>query len=327
MFNCRAAASRRLVVFEARTEYARLEQVSRPTWRNFVSINGQAVAPEDAKISVFDTSFLRGDGVFEVMGLLPNGKIRSLNLHLSRLQTSADAVGCPLPERETLIEWLEAAVSASEAALSTSEPNGCFRLICTKGETTSGVPSTVVISRSSLPKWPEAFSLYPLMAPWHCAGAPGWETPIKWTSYGPNVVSNRKAQTAGFTDALLLSSDRIDKSKFGDVSLEKNCHVLDGPNFAVGWICNNILYAPCNKTLGLLPSITQDLVTKLAETNLQLKVERGVYTLADVLEAEEVFVMSTTRGVIPVSRIGTKELPAEHPRATELAMLLKRYEE
>jgi branched-subunit amino acid aminotransferase/4-amino-4-deoxychorismate lyase len=253
------------------------------------------------------------------MGLLPNGKIRSLNLHLTRLQTSADAVGCPLPERETLIEWLEAAVSASA-------PNGCFRMICTKGETTKGVPSSVVISWSSLPNWPETFSLYPLMAPWHCAGATGWETPIKWTSYGPNVVSTRKSKNAGFTDALLLSSDRVDKSKLGEASLE-NLHVLDGPNFAVGWICNSILYVPCNKTLGLLPSITQDLVTKLAETNLQLKVQRGVYTLADVLKAEEVFVMSTTRGVIPVTHIGTKELPTEHPQATELAMLLKRYEE
>lgn len=39
------------------------------------------------------------------------------------------------------------------------------------------------------------------------------------------------------------------------------------------------------------------LVADLAASKLQLQIRRGVYTLQDALDADEVFVMSTTRGV------------------------------
>jgi branched-subunit amino acid aminotransferase/4-amino-4-deoxychorismate lyase len=284
----------------------------------FVSINGQVVPSKDAKISIWDTSFHRGDGVFEVMKLLENGKIRSLERHLVRLHTSATAVGCPLPSPETLIEWLEAAAAAS------ADPNdapGSLRLIATKG---GSVPSSVIISWSPISDWPESFTLHPLLAPWHPAGAPGWETPIKWTSYGPNVVSAQKAKDAGFSDALLLSNDRLESSSRGNI---EDCHVLDGPNFAISWISNNCLYVPCSTTLGLLPSITQEIVMDLAQTKLKLQVHRGVYPLKDVLAAEEVFVTSTTRGVIPVTRIGTTELRNHFTTTKEIGELLKQVQQ
>jgi branched-subunit amino acid aminotransferase/4-amino-4-deoxychorismate lyase len=296
--------------------------------RKFVSINGQVVTIQnDAKISIWDTSFHRGDGVFEVMRLLPNGNIRSLFQHLARLKISANAVGCPLPSHKILNEWLNEAAAACSG--------GCLRLIATKGGATADddVPSSVIISWSPLPTWPATFTLLPLLAPWHPAGAVGWETPIKWTSYGPNVVSTRKAQQAGFTDALLLSNDRLRSSSphHQHPPLLEYCHVLDGPNFAVGWIIGNILHIPCCETLGLLPSITQTLVAELAVTKLQLEVKRGVYRLQDVLSADEVFVMSTTRGAIPVTQIGTTTLPQSSPsknaRANQLSKLLDQLQE
>ena len=293
--------------------------------QQFVSINGKVVTDfDDAKISIWDTSFHRGDGVFEVMKLLPNEKvihgdddnddtssanntarkIRSLEKHLDRLQTSANGVGCPLPSREILKQWLYQAAAAAHSSC------GCLRLIATKGglgNKAAAVPSSVVISCSPLPVWPPTFMLLPLLAPWHPAGAKGWETPIKWTSYGPNVVSTRKAKQAGFTDALLLSSDRLPASGSSPPEL-KDCHVLDGPNFAIGWIADETLHFPCGSRLGLLPSITQSLIAESVADKLQLRVQEGLYTLQDVLRAEGVFVMSTTRGVIPVTRIGTAVL-------------------
>ena len=309
----------------------------------FVSINGKVVTNfDDAKISIWDTSFHRGDGVFEVMKLLPNEKvingdddndddnssgnntgrkIRSLEKHLDRLQTSSNGVGCPLPSREILKQWLYQAAAAAHSSC------GCLRLIATKGglgNKAAAVLSSVVISCSPLPVWPPTFTLLPLLAPWHPAGAKGWETPIKWTSYGPNVVSTRKAKHAGFTDALLLSSDRLPASGSSPPEL-KDCHVLDGPNFAIGWIADETLHFPCGSRLGLLPSITQSLIADSVANKLQLRVREGLYTLQDVLRAEGVFVMSTTRGVIPVTRIGTTVL-SQSDIVRKLANLLDKLE-
>ncbi len=304
---------------------------------HFVSINGIPFLEETSNptISIWDTSFHRGDGVFEVMRLLSSGQIRSLDSHLKRLETSATAVGCPLPHRDTLREWLkQAALAVKDASTpSVSKPEstslslpalvdgsapGSLRLIATKGGGPGlheHVVPNIIISWSPLPKWPQSFTLYPLVAPWHCAGAPGWETPIKWTSYGPNVVSTQKAKANGYSDALLLSSLRLSDSFAPNL---EDCHVLDGPNFALSWIRDNTLYLPDTDALGLLPSITQDLVRQIAEETLGMTVERGLYTLQDLFAANEVYVTSTTRGIIPVSAIGSHTYSSDIPRIRQL---------
>lgn len=290
----------------------------------FISINGKLIENATAAtVSVWDTSFHRGDGVFEVMRLLPNGQIRGLDLHLKRLATSANGVKCPLPEASVIQGWLQqAATAAVSSPLNQSQENGapgCLRLIATKGGSDHNVDPSVIITWAPLPKWPESFSLKPTLAPWHCAGAPGWETPIKWTSYGPNVVSTQKAKDEGFSDALLLSSLRLANSLTPDI---KDCHVLDGPNFAVSWIRGSTLYIPNTDELGLLPSITQDLVRTIAQTELGLTVQRGVFALREVLEADEVFVCSTTRGAIPISAIGEHKFTSDNPWTKKLQQSL-----
>src|SRR4028118_470040 len=56
-----------------------------------IYLNGQLVAKEDAKISVFDHGFLYGDGVFEGMRVY-GGRIFRLGAHLERLYRSARAI-------------------------------------------------------------------------------------------------------------------------------------------------------------------------------------------------------------------------------------------
>jgi branched-subunit amino acid aminotransferase/4-amino-4-deoxychorismate lyase len=307
---------------------------------SIVLINGRFVNNcNEEVISIFDTSFHRGDGVFEVMRIVLREEdeeeeeeeeslppptttapattttttmIRSLDLHLERLQTSSGAVNCPLPPIETLKDWIQKVVEKVTAVYPPG--TGSLRLIATKGNPAHDVEPSIIISHSKMPKWPTVFSLWPVLAPWHPAGYfEGWTTPIKWTSYGPNVVSTQKAKSKGYEDALLVSPHRIpSNTKWKDEDMETllKCHVLDGPNFSIGFIVTSAkdkrpsLHLPCNTTLGLLPSITQ---SRVAEIALQqgLAVEHGVYTLEYLVEnAVEVVVMSTTRGIIPVTQIG-----------------------
>jgi branched-subunit amino acid aminotransferase/4-amino-4-deoxychorismate lyase len=345
--------------------------------QRFVSINGKVIDCEttDAAISIFDTSILRGDGVFEVMRVVVPTKreegpqqglrselpyIHSLSRHLQRLEISATAVGCPLPDFGLVRMWLEEAATAFGHFHSDGiggGSGGYLRLIATKGEQEVTIPPSVIIMSMPLAQWPDTFTLLPLIAPWHPAGLPGWEIPIKWTSYGPNVVSANKARKAGFTDSLLLSPHRVtvrssndedsntnDKTFFNEwanVPLQEY-HVLDGPNFAVAWIqerttggninadghdddttrndittLSPILYIPCSTTLGLLPSITQAWVVELAQKELGWEVQYGVFTFGQLLDtADEVIVMSTTRGVKAVTKIGDYDIVSSVRRTT-----------
>jgi branched-chain amino acid aminotransferase len=54
-------------------------------------INGELFAREDAKVSVFDSGFILGDGVWEGLRV-HEGKIAFLDRHLDRLYEGAKAI-------------------------------------------------------------------------------------------------------------------------------------------------------------------------------------------------------------------------------------------
>lgn len=72
-----------------------------------IFINGEFFTRENAKISVFDSGYLVGDGVWEGIRL-HDGKLVFIEEHLDRLWTAAKATGIQLPfSREELIENIQ----------------------------------------------------------------------------------------------------------------------------------------------------------------------------------------------------------------------------
>ena len=63
---------------------------------DIVYVNGEFVAKEDAKVSVFDRGFLFADGVYEVTTVL-NGKMIDFNSHMIRLKRSLDEIDMKKP--------------------------------------------------------------------------------------------------------------------------------------------------------------------------------------------------------------------------------------
>src|SRR3954452_7083639 len=57
-------------------------------WADWVWLNGRLVRGADAAVSVFDRSFLMGDGLFETMRSV-QGRLFRLDRHLARLQRGA----------------------------------------------------------------------------------------------------------------------------------------------------------------------------------------------------------------------------------------------
>jgi len=79
-----------------------------------IYINGELFKREEAKISVFDSGYLVGDGVWEAMRLY-NGVLAFSNQHLDRLWAGAASIGMEMNfSREELLEKVHRTLDAND---------------------------------------------------------------------------------------------------------------------------------------------------------------------------------------------------------------------
>lgn len=244
----------------------------------FVLVDGE----ETDLILATDSSVLRGDGCFEAVRSY-GGRLFRLEDHLDRLERSAAALELSPPDRLAVEKWM---VRAAEVG------GDCIvRVVVSRGGAVPGAEDAghcLVMSHPSPDRAPE-IKLWPVPAPWHPAGR-SWELAgAKTISYAPNLAATRTARRRGFDDALLI----------GDSGT-----VLEGPTFSVGWCRNDVVFTPPLE-LGILDSISRRVVLEIWPG-----VEEAETTLAALQQADEVFVMSTTREVTPVTMLEDVRLPA-----------------
>ena len=249
-----------------------------------VLIDGLAVAPDDAVVSVMDIGFLRGYGVFEAMRSY-GGTVFRLGRHLDRLGASAAMAGIPLPEREDLVAW---------CAERGAEGDVVVRLVVTAGSDPEqlGVDGKVIVFAEPFAGYPESVALTVRSAPWHPDGAFSELVGAKTLSYGPNTAVTRAARLDGF---------------YGPVLIGRSGRVLEGPHFTVAWVTDGVVETP-SLDLGILRSITREAMIETAAA-LGVKSVEGHFPLERLLGANEVFMMSTTTDITPVDLIDDATYP------------------
>jgi branched-chain amino acid aminotransferase len=124
---------------------------------------------------------------------------------------------------------------------------------------------------------------------------------IKSLSYAANMLAMRLAQERGFDDALLVTP---------------HGRVLEGPTSSFFWVSEGRLRTP-PLSERILGSITRGRLLDLME------VAEEPCTREDAAAADEAFVASTVREVMPVSGIEEAELPAPGPVTAEAARRLR----
>jgi len=249
-----------------------------------VLVNGAAVAVEEAAISAFDLGFQRGYGCFEAMRAY-DGNVFRLGPHLTRLERSASMLYMPLPDRAEIEAWIR-----------TVAHGDCIvRVLVSAGTDIAnlGVGSRVIVYATPSEPGPTSMTLQTRVAPWHSDGTLFELTGVKALSYGFNLAATLAARREGFDDALLVG---------------ESGHVLEGPTFSIGWVRGETLFTP-GLGLGILKSITRTAVIEAAEES-GFSVAEGEYTLPDLFTADEAVVMSTTREVLPVTRIDDRTFVA-----------------
>jgi len=243
-----------------------------------VLINGVSTDPDEAAVSVFDVGFQRGYGCFEAMRSY-GGTVFRLDGHLDRLARSAEHLRIGLTDRDTLAEWCRAAASGGD---------GVLRVYVTGGTdaSTLGTDNVTVVYLEPLPELPESVRLDLLDAPWHSDGRVSELTGAKTLSYGPNLAATIEAKSKGYDDAALLGRDD---------------GVLEGPTFSLAWITDGTLFTPSLDSK-ILESITRE-ATLEAAVSIGVPVTVGRFHRDALTGADEAFIMSTVREVMPVTAV------------------------
>jgi 4-amino-4-deoxychorismate lyase len=246
-----------------------------------------------------DLALVRGDAVFEALRVYAGRPFR-LREHLDRLAGSAAAVELALPGG---LEEL-AARAVAEAG---DDGDAVLRLICTRGRGEPGEGGTAFAICTDIPASFErerarglrlvllttaADPLVRAASPWLLPG-------VKTISYAANMAAQRAARASGADDAVLVGLGG---------------ELLEAPTANLWWRSGQTLLTP-SVDLGILAGITRALLCELAPS-LGLKVLEGVFGAEDLAAADEAFLSSSTRELMPVVEVDGTPIADGRPGPT-----------
>jgi branched-chain amino acid aminotransferase len=271
------------------------------------SIDGAILRPEDAKVSVYDRGFLYGDSVFETIRTY-GGRAFALDEHMRRLERSAERVAIPMPlDRQALAIEVERAIHGAGNAES------YVRVMISRGSGPLGLdaslathPLRVVLIEplKLLPSsmYRDGVSVITQRTERAGDAAHG----AKVGNYLTSVLALRKAKAQGAHEVLIVDvAGRVVEGTTSNVFIVRGATLVTPPEEA-----------------GILPGITRAHLLSIA-ASAGLAVELSSITPADVLAADEVFLSSSLREVLPVVAVDGQPIgtgvPGPKTRALHLA--------
>ena len=248
-----------------------------------VFLNGQFVPEAEAKVSVFDRSFLYGDGLFEAVRIY-TGKSFRWPQHLERLHAGAKFLGIRIPftdaELTTAAAELVARNGLAEATLRLNLSRG----VGPRGYSPQGADSpTLVMTLHPAPAVsPENPTRWKLITSSFRIPAGDRLATFKTANKLAQVLSRAEAEERGADEALLLNTD----GRFAEAASSN-----------LFWIENGVL---CTTPLaeGLLAGVTRAFVLELAG-QLGLPTAERSCRLWQLQRAEGVFLTTSTLEIVP----------------------------
>ena len=255
-----------------------------------IFINGELFHRDDAKISVFDSGYLVGDGIWEALRL-HNDKLVFLDLHLNRMWEAAASVGMKLPfTKEELTANIWKTINANDM-----HDNVHVRTMITRGikktpsqdpRLTISGPNIVIIAehkKASSESQEKGITLFTSTVR---RGSPDYLDPrLNCHSKLHEVQALVQAIEAGADEALML-----DANGFVSTCNATNFFIVKGKEVwtSTGQYCMN--------------GITRAKVIEACEKN-NIICQQKNFSLFDVYGADEAFVTGTFGGLTPVTKI------------------------
>ncbi len=262
-------------------------------------INGELVDPAVAALPLADHGLTVGDGCFETTKVV-RGEAFAITRHLQRLRRSLAGLRIELALTDNKIR------AAVDEVLASGDDAGTVRITVTAGsgplssERSEGDP-TVIVAVAPGRVWTATAEVITVAWPRNDRGALAG---IKSTSYAENVLA-------------LAEAKRLDASEAIFPNTIGNLCEGTGTNIFVE-LGGRLVTPPL--TSGCLAGITRDLVLECNEA------EEVDVPIEHLLTTSEAFLTSSTRDVMPISRIDARALetgPLTSAAATAFASLVE----
>jgi D-alanine transaminase len=262
-----------------------------------VYLNGEFLPLDQAKVSVLDRGFIFGDGVYEVIPVY-GGQLFRLNQHLQRLDHSLAGIRLdnPLPYDQ----WNSILEELVERNATEEYGDQSVYLQVTRGVAKrdhafpKGVAPTVFAMSNPLAPLPASLATEGVAAitlddiRWRYCN-------IKAITLLPNILLRQQALDANAAEAILISDGEVTEGAASNLFIVKD----------------NLLITP-PKGPRLLPGITRDLILELAETH-GIAYREGAIRENELREADEVWLTSSTKEILPVTRLDGKAVSGDKP--------------
>jgi D-alanine transaminase/branched-chain amino acid aminotransferase len=247
---------------------------------NFTCINGEYVPFSQSALPVSDLIIQRGYGIFDFF-LVRDHVPTYLSLHLDRFILSASILGLGLPyTKEELTEMVLKLIAKNDIL------NSSIKIMLSGGLsaddfTLAPEKSTLVIINKPFEiRWPEA-----------------------WKSGATLITCNYQrempeAKTINYLRSVSLSRKLLETSAAELLYLDRNW-VRECSRSNVYLVKDNIILTPKSK---ILQGVTR---RRILDTR-GFEVVEADFKFKDLLNADEVFITSTTKGVLPIVKVDSK---------------------
>jgi branched-chain amino acid aminotransferase len=277
-----------------------------------VNVNGRVSDQEHAVISIFDHGFLYGEGVYETLRTY-NGQPFLFDRHMRRLRKSAGMLALPIPLTDEQIDERFRDTMRAAGLGDSADREAYIRILVTRGigeltydPAATPVSSIVVIVKPNVEPPREAFergvkaALVGVMR-----NHPGTVNPlIKSNSLLNNALAMQEALRHGAFEGVMRNT----RGELAECTQSNLFIVKDGA----------ALTPPIDA--GLLPGITREFLFEVG-TEIGVPVRDAVLKDADLFGADEAFLTSTTRELVPIVRVDDRKIGSGTPGPITRALL------
>src|SRR3954471_17080007 len=261
-----------------------------------VNVNGRITADREAVVPVFDHGFLSGEGIYETLRTY-GGRLFLYDRHLRRLPDSARPIDSALPFAD---EELAARIQETIAAAKLGDAEAYVRVLVTRGvgELTYDLKATPT------PSW--VIIVKPLIPP----SAETYERGVKVVLVDvvrnhPQTV-NPMIKSNNLMNSALAAQEAIKHGGFEAVMRNYRGELTECTQSNLFIVKNGSVLTPPLES-GLLPGITREFVFELGR-GAGIEVREQVLHDDDLFSADEAFLTSTTREVLPIVTVDERKI-------------------
>ena len=252
-----------------------------------VYVNGDYLPEEDAKISIFDRSFLMADGVYEVTSVLA-GKLIDFAGHAKRLERSLNELDMQKPDAfDDLLEIHRELVRANDIT------DGMIYLQVSRGSAgdrdfaypSADVKPTLVLFTQNKPGMADSPMAQKGLKIISIEDQRWGRCDIKTVQLLYPSMGKMMAKAAGCDDAWMVEDGAVTEGT------SNNAYIVKGDTIVTRHLGTEILHG-----------ITRAAVLRFAR-EAQMKVEERSFTIEEAQDADEAFITSASMFVMPVVEI------------------------